>query len=49
MNFSIITDNVKYKGVGGHLFAIAANKSIEEEQAKKIAEVYTYEWTDDKI
>ena len=84
-----INEDVKYKGVGGHLFAIAANKSIEwgydgmmygfaaseyllkhymeifeaefvgiqhpfhflidEEHAKKIMEVYTYEWTDDKI
>lgn len=84
-----INEVVKYKGVGGHLFAIAANKSfkwgfdgimygfaadeallkhymevfgaefigiqhpfhfmIDEEKAKKITEVYTYEWTDDKI
>ena len=84
-----INQIVKYKGVGGHLFAIAANKSIEwdfggmmygfaadkellehymsvfnaefigiqhpfhflidEENAKKITEVYTYEWTNDKI
>ena len=84
-----INQEVKYKGVGGHLFAIAAKKSIEwgyggmmygfaadktllehymsvfnaefigiqhpfhflidEENAKKITEVYTYEWTDDEI
>lgn len=84
-----INEVVKYKGVGGHLFAIAVNKSfkwgfdgimygfaadeallkhymevfgaefigiqhpfhfmIDEEKAKKITEVYTYEWTDDKI
>ena len=76
-------------GVGGHLFAIAANKSLEynyggaitgnaankellehyckvfnadflgvlhpyqmmitEENAKKIVEVYDYEWTDDEL
>ncbi len=24
-----IAEDIKYKGVGGHLFAIAANKSIE--------------------
>lgn len=84
-----IVDNVKYIGVGGHLFAIAAKKScdfgynglmtgfaankkllehyctvfkaehigilhpfqfaIDEENAKKIMEVYDYEWTDDQI
>ena len=84
-----INQDVKYKGVGGHLFAIVANKSIEwgydgmmygfaadkqllnyymsifkaefigiqhpfhflidEENAKKIKEIYTYEWTDEKI
>ena len=49
----------KYVGVGGHLFAIAADKSIEwgyegavhgfaanEEQAKKLLEVYRYEWNE---
>lgn len=84
-----ITEDVKYKGVGGHLFAIAAKKSvdfgfdgmmygfaankqlldhyiekfnaefigilhpfqfaIDEENAKNIMEVYTYEWTDEKL
>lgn len=28
-NNKLITDNVKYLGVGGHLFAIAAKKSID--------------------
>lgn len=84
-----ITDTVKYLGVGGHLFAIAAQKSIHfgydgymygfaadkkllnhyvntfngeiiailhpyqfaigEQAAKKIMEVYDYEWTDEEI
>lgn len=84
-----INQEVRYKGIGGHLFAIAAKMSIEwgydglmygfaadktllehymsvfnaefigiqhpyhflidEENARKITEVYTYEWTDDKI
>lgn len=80
----------RYKGVGGHLLAIAAYKSqvwnhdgvfhadamdkdilnhyvevfgawefsisghplhfiVEEEAAKKLMEVYTYEWTDDEV
>ena len=84
-----IVEQVKYTGVGGHLFAIAAKKScdfgygglmtgfaankkllehyckvfkaehigilhpfqfaIDEENAKKIMEVYDYEWTDEQI
>lgn len=84
-----INDTVKYLGVGGHLFAIAAKKSvdfgfngmmygfaanqdllehyqkvfnaefigilhpyqfaIDEENARKIMEVYTYEWTNEQI
>lgn len=84
-----IAEQVKYMGVGGHLFAIAARKScdfgynglmtgfaankkllehyravfnaehigilhpfqfaIDEENAKKIMEVYDYEWTDEQI
>ena len=28
-NNKLITDDVRYYGVGGHLFAIAAQKSIE--------------------
>ena len=85
----LVTDNVRYTGVGGHLFAIAASKSVEygysgcmygfaankellehyvkvfqaeiigvlhpyqfaidEEIAKRIMEVYDYEWTDEEI
>lgn len=84
-----IVDDVRYLGVGGHLFAIAAKKSIEfgydgymygfaanqkllehyidvfngeviamlhpyqfaidEDSARKIMEVYDYEWTDEEI
>ena len=84
-----ITEELRYKGVGGHLFAIAAKKSIDfgfdgmmygfaankilldhyiekfnaefvgilhpfqfaidEENAKNIMEVYTYDWTDEKL
>ncbi|MBQ5645706.1 MAG: hypothetical protein IIV07_01430, partial [Treponema sp.] len=84
-----IVEQIKYAGVGGHLFAIAAKKScdfgynglmtgfaankkllnhycevfeaehigilhpfqfaIDEENAKKIMEVYDYEWTDEQI
>ena len=84
-----IVEQVKYTGVGGHLFAIAAKESwdfgygglmtgfaankkllehyckvfnaehigilhpfqfaIDEENAKKIMEVYDYEWTDEQI
>lgn len=84
-----ISDSKKYIGVGGHLLAIAINKSIEygyngdvtgfcrsekilqhfvkehgaselrmlheyqigffDEAARKIAEVYNYEWTDEKL
>lgn len=43
-------------GVAGHLFAIAANKSVEYNyngaitgNAAKIMEVYDYEWTDDEL
>ncbi|MGN0642991.1 MAG: hypothetical protein ACI4JJ_07570 [Huintestinicola sp.] len=88
-NNKLISDSVKYLGVGGHLFAIAAQKSIEygyegfmygfaanqellnhyvnvfnaeyigilhpyqfaidSSNAKKIVEVYDYEWTDEEI
>ena len=84
-----IAEEVKYLGVGGHLFAIAVQKSIDygyngyvygfasnekllshyiktlnakiigtlhpyhfaidEKNAKKIVEVYEYEWTDEEI
>lgn len=84
-----IVEEVKYKGVGGHLFAIAARKSVDfgfeglmygfaanesllnhyiekfnaefigilhpyqfainEENAKNIMEVYTYNYTDEKL
>ena len=84
-----ITEEIRYHGVGGHLFAIAAKKSIDfgfdgmiygfaankilldhyiekfnaefigilhpfqfaidEENAKNIMEVYTYDWTDEKL
>lgn len=88
-NNKIITNDIRYSGVGGHLFAIAAQKSVEygfegyiygfaankelldhyikvfngehiamlhpyhfaidEQNARKIMEVYDYEWTDDEI
>lgn len=88
-NNKLLVNEPKYLGVGGHLFAIAANKSLEysyggtitgnaankellehyckvfnadflgvlhpyqmmitEENAKKIVEVYDYEWTDDEL
>ena len=88
-NNKLIDSDVKYYRVGGHLFAIAAQKSVEygyggfmhgfaankkllehyvkafngeyigmqhpyqfaidEENAKKIMEVYDYEWTDEEI
>ena len=88
-NNKLITDDVRYYDVGGHLFAIAAQKSIEyghggliygfaankellkhyitvfngefigmlhpyqfaidEKNAKKIMEVYDYEWTNEEI
>lgn len=84
-----ITEQVRYLGIGGHLFAIAVQKSIDygfdgfiygfaankelldhyievfhgqyigilhpyqfaidEENAKKIMEVYDYEWTNEEI
>ena len=84
-----IVDEIKYTGVGGHLFAIAAKKScdfgynglmtgfaankkllehycdvfnaqhigilhpfqfaVDEENARKIMEVYDYEWTNEQI
>ncbi len=84
-----LTDDIKYAGVGGHLFVICAKKSIDygfnglmcgfaankdllehymkvfncehigilhpfqfaidEENAQKILEGYTYEWTDEQI
>lgn len=88
-NNKLLVDEVRYMGVGGHLFAIAAQKSfdygydgylygfaanqellehyinafnsefigvlhpyqfaIDEENAKKIMEVYDYDWTDEEI
>ena len=88
-NNKLITDDIKYSGVGGHLFAIAVDKSIEygyggsiygfaanqklldhyvdkfgaiaigilhpfhflleEDKAKNILEVYTYEWSEEKL
>lgn len=88
-NNKMLTDDIKYSGVGGHLFAIAAQKSvdygfdglmygfaankdlldhymkvfggeylgmlhpyqfaIDEENARRIMEVYDYEWTDEQI
>lgn len=88
-NNPIIAETKKYIGVGGHLFAIAIDRSIkngfsgaitgnaankdllnhycevfnathigiihpyqffiDEENAKKIIEVYQYEWTDDEL
>ena len=89
LNNKILTDHPKVLGVGGHLFAIACDKSVEygydgfmygfasnkellehyikvfsamplgirhpyhfmidDTQAKKIREVYDYEWTNAKI
>ena len=88
-NNKLLTDDIRYLGVGGHLFAIAAQKSvdygydgymygfaankelldhyvetfngevigvlhpyqfaIDEVNAKKIMEVYDYDWTDEEI
>ena len=88
-NNKLITDDIKYYGVGGHLFAVAAQKSceygyegfmygfaadkklldhyveifnaeyigvlhpyqfaIDEDNARKIREVYDFEWTDEEI
>lgn len=88
-NNKMIAEEKKYIGVGGHLFAIAVDKSLEfgfggavtgnaadkelvehycnafgaqhlgllhpyqifidEDNAKKIKEVYDYEWTDDEL
>lgn len=88
-NNKLLSENIRYLGVGGHLFAIAAQKSLEygfggfiygfaankellyhyvevfngeiigmlhpyqfaidEENARKIVEVYEYEWTDEEI
>ena len=88
-NNKLLTDDVRYFGVGGHLFAIAAQKSvdygydgyvygfaankelldhyvqvfngevigvlhpyqfaIDESNAKKIMEVYDYDWTDEEV
>ncbi len=88
-NNKLLTEDVRYLGVGGHLFAIVAQKSfdfgydgymygfaankelldhyveafngevigvlhpyqfaIDEMNAKKIMEVYDYEWTDEEI
>lgn len=88
-NNKLLTENFKYSGVGGHLFAIAVDKSIEygydgiiygfaaiesllhhyiekfnaeyigvlhplhfaidEINARKIKEVYTYEWSEEKL
>lgn len=88
-NNKLLSEDVKYLGVGGHLFAIAAQKSLEygfggfmygfaanqnllqhyvevfngeiiamlhpyqfaidEENAKRIMEMYDYDWTDDEI
>lgn len=88
-NNKLLNNKIKYLGVGGHLFAVAAKKSvdfgfdgyiygfaanqellnhyvnifngevigilhpyqfaIDETNAKKIMEVYDYEWTDEKI
>lgn len=87
-NNKLLTDDIRYLGVGGHLFAIAAQKSvdygydgymygfaankelldhyvetfngevigvlhpyqfaIDEVNAKKIMEVYDYDWTDEE-
>lgn len=88
-NNKLLTDDVKYYGVGGHLFAVAVKKSmdygyegyvcgfaanenllkhyveklnaeiigilhpyqfaLDEENAKRIMEVYDYVWTDEEI
>lgn len=88
-NNKLLSEDIRYFGVGGHLFAIAAQKALEygfggfmygfaankellyhyveafngeiigtlhpyqfiidEENARKIVEVYEYEWTDDEI
>ncbi|MCR4656709.1 MAG: hypothetical protein K5770_10835 [Lachnospiraceae bacterium] len=88
-NNKLIVDQVKYIGVGGHLFAIAAKLScdygfggamtgyaanmdlvkhycevfhadwikalhpyhifIDETAAKRLLEMYTYDWTDDEL
>lgn len=55
-NNKLLVNEPKYSGVGGHLFAIAANKSVEYNyngaitgNAAKIMEVYDYEWTDDEL
>ena len=88
-NNRLLTDDVRYLGVGGHLFAIAAQKSVDygydgymygfasnkellnhyvktfngevigvlhpyqfavdETNARKLMEVYDYEWTDEEI
>ena len=81
-NNKLLSEDIKYLGVGGHLFAIAAQKSLEygfganqnllqhyvevfngeiiamlhpyqfaidEENAKRIMEMYDYDWTDDEI
>ena len=81
-NNKLLSEDIKYLGVGGHLFAIAAQKSLEygfatnqnllqhyvavfngeiiamlhpyqfaidEDNAKRIMEIYDYEWTDDEI
>lgn len=88
-NNKLLNETTKYSGVGGHLFAIAAQKSIDfgfdglmygfaankellehymkvfnaeflgmlhpyqfaidEDNAKKILEVYDYEWTNEQI
>ncbi len=42
-NNKLLTDDIRYLGVGGHLFA------IDEVNAKKIMEVYDYDWTDEEI
>ena len=89
MNNKQLSSQVIYKGIGGHLFAIAAQKSYEygfdgfltgfaaneklmfhyckefgaeaiqilhpyqigisPEESKKLMDVYTYEWTDEKL
>ena len=88
-NNKLLSEDVKYLGLGGHLFAIAAQKSLEygfggfmdgfaanqnllqhyvevfngeiiamlhpyqfaidEKNAKRIMEMYDYDWTDDEI
>ena len=89
INNKLLRDDIKYSGVGGHLFAIAIDKSLEygydgivygfaanqyllnhyierfnaefigslhplhfaidEINANKIREVYTYEWSEEKL